>query len=122
MLGVGEGRGGSGRGGEGRGGQGCGGSPQLSLLNVPGGPRTITIDLLQFPYALVSQTSKGPPVWRVTAGCMRDILYETDYAAPVAPPQVMQIYGVETRSALRLSRPHDLKIFCFMKFMLVNIF
>ena len=53
---------------------------------------------------------------------MRDILYETDYAAPVAPPQVMQIYGVETRSALRLSRPHDLKFFCFMKFMLVNIF
>ena len=79
VLGVGEGRGGSGRGGEGRGGLGCGGSPQLSLLNVPGGPRTITIDLLQFPYALVSQTSKGPPVWRVTAGCMRDILYETDY-------------------------------------------
>ena len=70
----------SARGGEGRGGQGCGGSPQLSLLNVPGGRRTITIDLLQFPYALVSQTSKGPPVWRVTAGCMRDILYETDYS------------------------------------------
>ena len=23
---------------------------------------------------------KGPPVWRVTAGCMRDILYETDYS------------------------------------------
>ena len=79
MLGVGEGRVGSGRGGEGRGGQGCGGSPQLSLLNVPGGPRTITIDFLQFPYALISQTSKGPPVWRVIAGCMRDILYETDY-------------------------------------------
>ena len=47
---------------------------------------------------------------------------ERPYAAPVAPPQVMQIYGVETRSALRLSRPHDLKFFCFMKFMLVNIF
>ena len=41
----------------------------------------MTIDLLQFPYALVSQTSKGPPVWRVTAGCMRDILYETDYTS-----------------------------------------
>ena len=127
MLGVGEGRGGEGRAGLGWAGLGwaglgCGRSPQLSLLNVAGGRRTITIDLLQFPYALVSQTSKGPPVWRVTAGCMRDILYETDYAAPVAPPQLMQIYGVETRSALRLSRPHDLKFFCFMKFMLLNIF
>ena len=69
--------------GEGRAGLGCGGSPQLSLLNVPGGPRTITIDLLQFPSALVSQTSKGPPVWRVTAGSMRDILYETDYIMTV---------------------------------------
>ena len=129
MLGVGEGRGGLGWAGLGWAGLGWAGlgwaaarSPQLSLLNVPGGRRTITIDLLQFPYALVSQTSKGPPVWRVTAGCMRDILYETDYAAPVAPPQVMQIYGVETRSALRLSRPNDLKFFCCMKFMLVNIF
>ena len=92
MLGVGEGRGGEGWAGLGWAGLGCGGSPQLSLLNVPGGPRTITIDLLQFPSALVSQTSKGSPVWRVTAGCMRDILYETDYAAPVAPPQLMHEY------------------------------
>ena len=115
MLGVGEGRGGEGRAGLRR-------QPPAVSFERSGGRRTITIDLLQFPYALVSQTSKGPPVWRVTAGCMRDILYETDYAAPVAPPQVMQIYGVETRSALRLSRPHDLKLFCFIKFMLVNIF
>ena len=85
VLGVGEGRGGEGWAGLGWAGLGwaglgCGRSPQLSLLNVAGGRRTITIDLLQFPYALVSQTSKGPPVWRVTAGCMRDILYETDYS------------------------------------------
>ena len=41
----------------------------------------MTFDLLQYPSALVSQTSKGSPVWRVTAGCMRDILvlYETDH-------------------------------------------
>ena len=83
MLGVGEGRGGDGWAGLGWAGLGCGRSPQLSLLNVAGGRRTITIDLLQFPYALVSQTSKGPPVWRVTAGCMRDILYETDYTSHV---------------------------------------
>ena len=86
VLGVGEGRGGEGWAGLGWAGLGwaglgCGRSPQLSLLNVAGGRRTITIDLLQFPYALVSQTSKGPPVWRVTAGCMRDILYETDYTS-----------------------------------------
>ena len=124
VLGVGEGRGGGG----GRVGLGWAAlrrqpaSPQLSFLDVPGGPRTITIDVLQFLYALVSQTSKGPPVWHVTAGCMGDILYETDYATPVAPPQMMKIYGVETRSALSLSRPHDLKYFCFIKFMLVNIF
>ena len=73
MLGVGEGLGWAGL--------GCGGSPQLSLLNVPWGPRTITIDLLQVPSALVSQTSKGSPIWRVPAGCMRDILYETDYSS-----------------------------------------
>ena len=54
-----------------------------------------------------------------TISCNCDYLL---YAAPVAPPQVMQIYGVETRSALRLSRPHDLKLFCFIKFMLVDIF
>ena len=122
MLVLGVGEGGLGWAGLRWAGLGCGGSHQLSLLNVPGGPRTITIDLMQFPSALVSQTSKGSLVWRVTAGCMRDILYETDYAAPVAPPQLMQIYGVETRSALRASRPHDLKLLCFIKFMLVNIF
>ena len=102
MLGVGEGRGGEGWAGLGWAGLGCRRSPQLSLLNVAGGRRTITIDLLQFPYALVSQTSKGPPVWRVTAGCMRDILYETDYTTtpptlnanvPRATPQVSQACG-----------------------------
>ena len=79
MLGVGEGRGGEGKAGLGWAAAAARGSLQLSLLNVPGGPRPITIDLLQFPSALVSQTSKGSPVWRVTAGCMQDILYETDY-------------------------------------------
>ena len=106
MLGVGEGRGGEGRGGEGRGGegrggQGCGGSPQLSLLNVPGGSRTMTIDLLQFPYALVSQTSKGPPVWRVTAGCMRDILYETDYTSATLFPTCIPIRRKRVPAAIQ---------------------
>ena len=78
MLGIGEGRGGLGWAG-----LGCGGSPQLSLLNVSVGPRIITIDSLQCPSALVSQTSKGSPVWRVTAGCMREILYEMDYTYEV---------------------------------------
>ena len=49
-----------------------------------GGPRTITINLWQFPSALVSQTSKGSPFWRVTAECMQDSLYETDYMCVAA--------------------------------------
>ena len=82
VLGVGEGRGGEGWAGLGWAGLGWAGlraQPPAVSFERCGGRRTITIDLLQFPYALVSQTSKGPPVWRVTAGCMRDILYETDY-------------------------------------------
>ena len=67
--------------GEGRGGLGWAGlrqQPTAVSFERSGGPCTTTIDLLSFPSALASQTSKGSPVWRVAAGCMRDIFYETD--------------------------------------------
>ena len=44
------------------------------------------------------------------------------YAATMAPPQLMPISNVETRPARRLSRPYDVKLFCFFNFMFITIF
>ena len=56
------------------------GSPKL-ILSTFWVLRTIPITVLQSLPALASQTAEVLPVWRVAAGTMWVILYETDYGS-----------------------------------------
>jgi hypothetical protein len=73
------------------------------------------VALFERPERLLREAAQPqmPSVKRISGG---------PYAAIMAPPQPMPMSNVETRSARRLSRPHDLKLFCFFNLMLVTIF